>query len=128
MSRIATPCSPIACRDAPAGADSSARRTSLAAYEVFFEQRSEFARKRQRVLVANPPLMERELIKLTTFAAAMAGALRERGASPMTAQMAAETGVVALRVAFTRWAADDDEHLIPLPREAFADLRAALVG
>jgi len=93
------------------------------AAERFFEQRADFARKRQRVLAANPPLAERELMKLTTFAAAMAGALRERGATATVAEMAAEAGIVALRVAFGRWADGDDENLVPLLREAFAELR-----
>ncbi len=85
-----------------------------AAAERFFEKRGEFARKRQRVLAANPPLAERELMKLTAFATAMAGALRDRGVPAMAAQMAAEAGMVALRVAFTRWAEGDDERLTPL--------------
>ncbi|ARJ06454.1 TetR family transcriptional regulator [Cnuibacter physcomitrellae] len=96
------------------------------AAERFFEQRADFARKRQRVLAANPPLAERELMKLTTFAAAISGALRDRGVPAAAAQMAAEAGMVALRVAFSRWAEGEEEHLTPLLREAFADLRAAL--
>lgn len=96
------------------------------AAERFFEQRADFARKRQRVLAANPPLAERELMKLTTFAAAIAGALRDRGVPAASAQMAAEAGMVALRVAFSRWAAGDDERLTPLLRDAFADLRSTL--
>jgi AcrR family transcriptional regulator len=102
------------------------QRALESAAEIFFEQRASFARKRQRVLAANPPLAERELMKLTSFAAAMAGALRERGVAPAAAQMASEAGMLALRVAFDRWAAGDDERLTPLLRAAFADLRATL--
>ena len=52
---------------------------------------------------ANAELRERELTKLAAFAAAIAGALRDRGIPEPTASLAAETGVAVFKVAFARW-------------------------
>jgi AcrR family transcriptional regulator len=65
----------------------------------------EFARARQRVIVANPELRERELIKLAGVTAGMAEALRARGVEEPEASMTAELGMAAFRVAFERWLA-----------------------
>ena len=43
-----------------------------------------------------------ELIKLATLAAAMAGALRERGTPEPAASLAAEAGMAVFRIAFER--------------------------
>ena len=63
----------------------------------------EFAQARQRMIVANPELRERELIKLADVTAAMAQALRARGVDEPDASMTAELGMAAFRVAFERW-------------------------
>ena len=44
-----------------------------------FRERGSFARQRHTVIVANPELQERELLKLASLAAALAEALRRRG-------------------------------------------------
>ena len=49
-------------------------------------------RKRQAIIAANPELQERELIKLSGYAAAGAAALRERGVAEPGATLAAEAG------------------------------------
>ena len=46
------------------------------------QERRDFARKRQRILVANAELQERELIKLASMATALAGALRRARCPP----------------------------------------------
>jgi AcrR family transcriptional regulator len=69
----------------------------------------EFARARQRVIVANPELRERELIKLAEVTAGMAQALRARGVDEPEASMTAELGMAGFRVAFERWVADGEE-------------------
>jgi AcrR family transcriptional regulator len=69
----------------------------------------EFVRARQALILANPELQERELIKLASLASALGDALRRRGVTGTAAQLAAETGVTVLRLAFTRWIEDLDE-------------------
>lgn len=66
-----------------------------------------WARQRQAVIAANPELREREVAKLGSLTTAIAGALERRGVDGPTARLAAEAGMVAFRVAFDRWIADD---------------------
>jgi len=88
-----------------------------------------FARRRQAVILANPELQERELIKLASLAAALADALRRRDVPDPAARLAAETGMAVFRITFERWVTDPaerpwDEHL----HEALAELDALVVG
>ena len=83
----------------------------------------ELARRRRAVILANPELQERELIKLAALAAALAEALRRRGIGDPVAGLAAETGMAVFRITFERWVTDTaqrswTEHL----REALAEL------
>jgi AcrR family transcriptional regulator len=79
----------------------------MAAGDEIFEERRDFARARQAIIVANTELMERELIKLATLTAALAAALRQRGVPDPDASLAAEAGGSAFRLGFERWVADD---------------------
>jgi AcrR family transcriptional regulator len=69
----------------------------------------ELVRRRQALLLANPELQERELIKLAWLAASLAEALRRRGVPDTAAELVAETGVIVLRIALTRWIEDPAE-------------------
>jgi AcrR family transcriptional regulator len=69
----------------------------------------ELVRRRQALIVANPELQERELIKLASLASSLSGALRRRGVPDTAAELAAETGVTVLRIALTRWIEDPAE-------------------
>jgi AcrR family transcriptional regulator len=69
----------------------------------------ELVRRRQALLLANPELQERELIKLASLANSLADALRRRGVPHTAAELAAETGVTILRIALTRWIEDPAE-------------------
>src|SRR4051794_15912509 len=60
----------------------------------------ERSRARQAVIDSSAELRERELIKLASLAAALADALRRRGVPELQADLAAETGIAVLRVAF----------------------------
>ena len=62
-----------------------------------------FARARRKIITGNAELQERELIKLASWAATLAGALRQRGADDRAATLAAETAIAVFRVAFDRW-------------------------
>ena len=113
---------------APAGASPLAAVTAAldAAGAVFSP---EVSRRRQAVILANPELQERELIKLASLADALAEALRRRGVSYSAAGLAAQTGLAIFRVTFERWVTDDaqrpwTEHL----REALAELDELVIG
>jgi AcrR family transcriptional regulator len=69
----------------------------------------ELVRRRHALIVANPELQERELIKLASLASALVEALRRRGIPDAAAQLAAQTGVTVLRIAFMRWIEDAAE-------------------
>jgi AcrR family transcriptional regulator len=112
---------------APAGASPlEAVAASLDAVAMrFFADRGAFARRRQAVIAANPELQERELVKLASVAAALAGALRERGVGEPEASVTAETAVAVFRVSFERWLGEDEEReLAELIRESFDALRS----
>jgi AcrR family transcriptional regulator len=93
------------------------------------QQRGDYPRQRQAVIAANPELQERELIKLAGLAAAMAGALRERGVPEPAASLAAEAGIAVFRVAFERWTAEDCQpDLAKLIRDSLDQLKAVTAG
>lgn len=71
-----------------------------------FEERRPFARKRGALIAAHPELQERELIKLTTLAAAIIELLKERGTSSVMASLATEAGLAIAKVAFEQWLQD----------------------
>jgi AcrR family transcriptional regulator len=77
---------------------------ALQAVAAFFPpERREHAQRRQAVIVANPGLQERELIKLASLAAAIAAALRGRGVTEPAATLTAEAGIAVFKVGFERW-------------------------
>jgi AcrR family transcriptional regulator len=93
------------------------------------QQRRDFARRRQAVIAANAELQERELIKLASFALAMAGALRLRGVTDPAASLAAEAGIAVFRVAFDGWVNESDHRDLPQRiRESFDELKAVTAG
>jgi AcrR family transcriptional regulator len=79
---------------------------------------------------ANEELRSREATKSAGMAAAMVDALKRRGIAEPTALVAAELGVLAFRLGYTRWAdpARDDHpgELATLTRAAFDELRQAV--
>jgi AcrR family transcriptional regulator len=111
---------------APAAASPlDAVAAGLDAAADLFGQVGDRPRKRQAIIVANPDLQERELVKLVRLAGAGAEALRARGVADPAATLAAETGIAVLRVAFEEWAggpAGQDLH--KLLDEGLAELRS----
>ncbi len=122
--------------DAPAGLPPiNAVGASLEAVAVSLEERRELARQRQAIVAATPELQERELIKLASLSAALAGALRRRGVTDPGASLAAEAGVAVFRVAFQRWvgqaagSADlGGQTLAQFIRDSLAELKAVAAG
>jgi AcrR family transcriptional regulator len=96
---------------------------------ALLQDRREHARQRQIIIDANPELRERELIKLAGLAAAMAGALRERGVKDPAASLTAEAGVAVFKIAFGRWLGEPGPADLPhLIRESFDELKAVTAG
>ena len=90
----------------------------------FPAERREWACARQGVVSAHPALQERELLKLSSLARAMTRALTERGIDPVSAALAAETGVTVFRTAFAAWIAEGGEGpLGDVQRQMLAQLR-----
>jgi AcrR family transcriptional regulator len=94
--------------------------TALDAAAAALGQHREHSRQRQSVINANAELRERELIKLASLAAALADGLRRRGVPEPDASLAAETGIVVLRIAFERWVSE------PHGADLSQSMRAAL--
>lgn len=87
----------------------------------------ERAAARQRIIIANPELRERELSKMADVTAAIAAAQRGRGVGEPLASLTAELGIAAFRVAFERWVADGEERsLRDLVDESLAGMADAV--
>jgi AcrR family transcriptional regulator len=98
---------------------------ALDAAAAMFEERREYAARRQQIIAANPELQERELIKLASLAAAVAGALRQRGVGDPAAILTAQAGVAVFRVAFDRWVqAGNHKSLAQISQESLEEMRA----
>jgi AcrR family transcriptional regulator len=116
--------------DAPAATSPiNAVMAAVVAAGDLLQERRDFARRRQAVIVANAELRERELIKMATLASALADALRGRGVHEPAASLTAEAGVAVFRVAFERWVeAPDPSDLPSFMRASFDELKAVTSG
>jgi AcrR family transcriptional regulator len=81
---------------------------ALSAAAAMFMAHEDGVRRRSAIIAAHPDLRERELVKLSTVAAAVADALRRRGVTDPAASLTAEAGLAVFRIAFARWIADPD--------------------
>lgn len=96
--------------------------------EMLTDQR-DCVRTRQAVIMANPELQERDLIKLTSMSAALADTLRRHGVTEPAASLAAKAGVAVFKVGFERWIAGDEElELSRLMRESLDEPKAVTAG
>jgi len=97
----------------------------LGAAGFFPAEKRPYSRMRQTVIVANPELQERELLKLASLASTLAAALRDRGVSEPAATLTAESGVTVFRVSFELWLADETGASIEdIERGVFRELGA----
>ena len=102
---------------------------ALEAAGALLQERRAFARQRQAVIAASTELRERELIKLAALAAALAEALRRRGATDPAASLTAEAGIAVFKVAFERWVNESNQEDLPqLIRESMDELKAVTAG
>ncbi|MFI5908158.1 TetR/AcrR family transcriptional regulator [Dactylosporangium sp. NPDC051541] len=82
----------------------------------------EFLLVRSAVIAANPPLRERELIKLASLAEALTAALVTRGADPQTARLATDVAMAVLRLTGQRCLADERADFHATLTQATTDL------
>ena len=102
---------------------------ALEAAGALLQERREYSRQRQAIIAANAELQERELIKLASLAAALAGTLRRRGIADPAASLAAEAGIAVFRIAFERWINETSQADSPkLIRESLDELKAVTAG
>jgi AcrR family transcriptional regulator len=102
---------------------------ALEAAGALLQERRDFARQRQAIIAANAELQERELIKLASLSAALAGTLRLRGVREPAASLTAEAGIAVFKIAFQRWVDQTGQPDLPeLIRESLGELRAITSG
>jgi AcrR family transcriptional regulator len=89
--------------------DTAPLPTLLAAFatapEVFRPR--DFLEKRAVVIAANPPLQERELIKLASISEGLTAALIRRGHDERTSRLSADVGMAILKLTTVRCMADE---------------------
>lgn len=91
----------------------------------FADDRRAYSRLRQSVITANPELHERELRKMSSLAAGLVTALRDRGVPEPAATLSAESGVTIFRLAFEQWiAAGETRTLVDIEVALFDELKA----
>jgi len=91
----------------------------------FPDEKRPYSRLRQTVIVANPELQERELLKMAALASSLAAALRARGVAEPAATLAAESGVTVFRISFELWLADETgSSMDDIERGVFVELGA----
>jgi len=112
--------------DAPISATPlEAVTAALEAVGPMFDQRREFAPKRQAIIMASVELQERELIKLASLSTALADALRSRGVPDPAAGLTGEVAITVFKVGFERWIEEDNHRdFTQLLRETLDQLRA----
>ena len=102
---------------------------ALYAAAAMFMGREDGVRRRAAIIAAHPDLRERELIKLSAVAAAVADALRRRGVGDPAASLTAEAGLAVFRIAFESWiGAPEGPDLDKLIRESLEELKAVAAG
>jgi AcrR family transcriptional regulator len=107
----------------PAAGPIDAAVAGLAAAAEVLEQRRAFARQRQAIIEANTELREREVLKLTSWARAIAETLRERGVAEPAASLAGEVAIAVFRIAFERWVLNGEERpLLEVLDQSLAEL------
>jgi AcrR family transcriptional regulator len=91
---------------------------------TFTEERRANGPRRLAVIAANDELRERDAMKMAGFAGVLQDGLRQRGVPDLDAAVAAELGVVALRVAYDRWLEAGGD-FAEVARRALEEVRAA---
>jgi len=113
----------------PAATAMEAASAALHAAGTAIQETPDVARMRNAVVSANADLQERELVKFAEIAAAMAGALYDRGIPDPAARLAAEIAVAVFNVARSRWLSGPDQpDLTAILRESLEEMRRVVAG
>ena len=117
----------IAAAPAEAGPlEAVAQALDAAGQKAFVPARRDFGVRRRAVIAASAELQEREALKGLGLVASIAEALRQRGVAEMTAQMAAQTGALTLKLAYDRWLDPGNEaEFGQVARRTLAELQTA---
>jgi AcrR family transcriptional regulator len=120
----------IAAAPAEAGPlEAIAHAFDAAGRTVFVPASRDFGTRRRAVIAASAELQEREALKGLALVASIAGALRQRGLPDLTAQMAAQTGALALKLAYDRWLEPDNQAAFDtIARVILDELQEAALG
>jgi AcrR family transcriptional regulator len=86
----------------------------------------DFLRARSAVIAANPPLQERELIKLAALSDALTAVLVRRGCNEQTARLATDAGLAIMRLASRRALADEHADFAQVLAASASDLYAVV--
>lgn len=86
----------------------------------------DFARARQELIASSTELQERDLIKMTALASAIAEALRRRRVPTRTATLTAQAAVAVFTTAYADWVDDSTADFATLMQRSLADLRQAV--
>jgi len=93
---------------------------------AFTPERRDLGQRMQEAIAASSELQDRDTLKRVGLATAMTDALKQRGVPDPTASLASEMGVLALKVAHSRWAdSTNDQELTALLRQSLHELRTA---
>jgi AcrR family transcriptional regulator len=96
------------------------------AASAFTPERRDFGPQVEAVIAANTELQERDALKRTSLASAIAEALQKRGVPDPTSSLAAELAVLALQRTHARWSdPTNQETFSELARQSLDELRAA---
>jgi AcrR family transcriptional regulator len=107
-------------------AEAVAHALELAGEEAFTAERRDFVARRRAVIAANRELREREALKALELTAALGEALRERGVPAVTAEVTAQLGALAMKLAYERWIdSAPGEPFDRLAHAALGEIRAA---
>jgi AcrR family transcriptional regulator len=94
--------------------------------EAFTPARRAFSTRRRAVIAANPELQEREALKGLGLTASMTDALKRRGVPDLTACVAAQLGVLALKIAYERWSdTTNGDEFSKVARRTLSELQTA---
>jgi hypothetical protein len=97
---------------------------ALEAAGSLFNEHRDFSVQRQRIIEGSTELQERELIKLSSLAVALAEALRQRGVGDPTAGLTGEVAIALFKISFERWVSSSEpSDLTQVLRDSLEQLR-----
>ena len=87
---------------------------------------SDYARIRRDLIASSPELQERDLIKMTALASAIAEALLQRHVPPRAATLTAQAAVAVFSIAYGDWVDNGTEDFGTLMQRSLAEFRLAV--